>query len=83
MWGIRVVIPKGLQPQVLKSLHANHPGISRMKAIARSHFWWEGLDKEIETWENLANLASLTKPTQLWHLYIPGYGQVHHGRESM
>ena len=49
MWGIRVVIPKGLQPQVLKSLHANHPGISRMKAIARSHFWWEGLDKEIET----------------------------------
>lgn len=48
MWGIRVVIPKSLQPQVLKSLHANHPGISRMKAIARSHFWWEGLDKDIE-----------------------------------
>ena len=49
MWGIRVVIRKGLQPQVIKSLHANHPGISRMKAITRSHFWWEGLDKEIVT----------------------------------
>ena len=48
MWGIWVVIPKGLQPQVLKSLHANHPGISQMKAITRRHFWWEGLDKEIK-----------------------------------
>ena len=49
LWGIRVVIPKSLQPQVLQSLHVNHPGVSRMKAIARSHFWWSGLDKDIET----------------------------------
>ena len=49
MWEIRVVILKGLQPQVLKFLHANHPGISRMKAITRRHLWWEGLDKEIKT----------------------------------
>ena len=48
-WGIQVVIMKALQPQVLNSLHTNHPGISRMKAIARSHFWWEGLDQEMET----------------------------------
>ena len=38
MWGIRVVIPKCLQSQVLKSLQANPPGISQMKAIIRSHF---------------------------------------------
>ena len=48
MWGIRVIIPQQLQSQVLKTLHANHPGITRMKAIARSYFWWSGLDKAIE-----------------------------------
>ncbi len=43
-----MVVPKSLQSQVLQSLHANHPGVVRMKAIARSHFWWRGLDKDIE-----------------------------------
>ena len=49
LWGIRVIVPKSLQSRVLQSLHANHPGVSRMKTIARSHFWWKGLDKDIET----------------------------------
>ena len=49
MWGIRVVIPKGLQSQVLKSLHANQLRISWRNAITHSHFWWEGLDRGIET----------------------------------
>ena len=48
MWGIRVIIPEHLQQKVLQSLHANHPGISRMKAVARSYFWWSGLDEAIE-----------------------------------
>ena len=48
MWGIRVIVPHSLQSQLLQSLHQNHPGVSRMKAIARSYFWWKGLDKNIE-----------------------------------
>eukprot|EP00731_Ephydatia_muelleri_P037009 Em0376g4a len=33
---------------ILKLLHEGHPGISRMKALARSVVWWPGLDAELE-----------------------------------
>ena len=48
MWGIWVIIPKSLQERLLDSLHENHPGITRMKAVARSYMWWSGLDKDFE-----------------------------------
>ena len=41
-------MPENLQSQILASLHKNHPGVTRLKAIARSYFWWSGLDKDSE-----------------------------------
>ena len=35
--GTRVVVPAKLQPQVLQELHRGHPGIVRMKSLAKSY----------------------------------------------
>jgi len=48
MWGNRVIIPGQLQSKLIEELHQDHPGIARMKSIARSYFWWPSFDSELE-----------------------------------
>ena len=48
MWGIRVLIPEKLRKKLLRELHTDHPGATRMKAIVRSYMWWPGLDRDLE-----------------------------------
>ena len=48
MWGLRTVIPPSLRQTILTELREGHPGIARMKSIARSHVWWPKIDQEIE-----------------------------------
>ena len=48
LWGLRVIIPTNVQARLLNELHTTHPGVVKMKAIARSIMWWPNMDKEIE-----------------------------------
>lgn len=46
--GHRVVVPATIQQKVLDVLHEGHPGIVRMKHLARSHVWWPNVDQDLE-----------------------------------
>ena len=48
LWGNGVVIPARGQKQLLEDPHTTHPGMVRMKNLARSYLWLLGLDTNIE-----------------------------------
>ena len=48
LFGSIVVIPRAGRQMLLEELHAGHPGVTRMKRLARTVLWWLGLDSNIE-----------------------------------
>ena len=74
MWGLRTVIPPSLRQTILTELHEGHPGIARMKSIARGHVWWRKIDQEIEKAirkcqprKKKKNRAGLLQPHRFFH----------------
>ena len=93
MWGARIVVPpKGIDT-LLKELHETHPGIVKMKALARSYIWWPGLDTEIEMCVNDCMTSQLHNkqppveplhpwewPGRTWHSIHIDYAGLFEGR---
>ncbi|KAK2566762.1 Transposon Tf2-6 polyprotein [Acropora cervicornis] len=60
LWGSRVIIAYRYQADMLEELHMGHPGIVRMKELARSYLWWPSVDIQIE--QMVRNCASCQQP---------------------
>lgn len=54
----KVVIPVSLRMRFLRDLHRSHFGVAKMKALARSLYWWPGVDKAVEEMARNCNICN-------------------------
>lgn len=83
MLGNRIVIPVALQKGVLNQLHIGHPGIVRMKSIARSFVYWPNIDDDVvQLVQQCSHCASVSKaPTKTnlmtWPIVEKPWSRIH------
>ena len=78
LWGNRVVVPPKERARVVET----HPGICRMKALARSYVWWPKMDADLEQKVHQCSPNRKTGSHRQKLLYIPGSGLINPGFDS-
>ena len=46
--GNRIIVPQEARQEILKRLHLAHTGMNKTKALARQHFYWPGMNNDVE-----------------------------------
>ena len=83
LWGNRVLVPKKGQSQVMKMLHEAHPGMVRMKGLARSYVWWPSINEDLEKCVKECDTCQLSRksppvvPLQPWSWPEKPWSRVH------
>ena len=81
--GCRVIIPTVARKTILDQLHQTHPGITKMKMLARSYVWWPGIDSDIQRKVEHCNTCQLNRsvpskaPLHLWEFSRKPWSRVH------
>ena len=61
LWGNRVVVPPQGRGQVFDELHDTHPGISKLKSLARSYVWRPNMDSTLKNKVQTCNHCQMQK----------------------
>jgi transposase InsO family protein len=83
LWGLRVIIPSVYHRTLVKELHNDHLGTVRMKAVARSYFWYPGIDKDIELEANSCDACQTYRanpppaPLRPWKTPLHPWERIH------
>ena len=78
-----VVVPERWRERLLSELHRDHPGIVKMKSIARSYMWWPGMDSSVKDMAKscpdcqAAKKSPPTAPLQPWEWPSRVFQRIH------
>ena len=62
LWASRIIVPPPGRQMVLNELHETHPGVSKMKALARAYVWWPGMDAQITEMVKTCRVCQESRP---------------------
>ena len=81
--GDRIYVPKILRDKILQELHLTHPGISKMKRLARRYVYWPSIDSDIEKLVKSCKNCTLNQtspkkaPAHKWEIPDKNFDRVH------
>ncbi|KAK3914943.1 hypothetical protein KUF71_005631 [Frankliniella fusca] len=59
LYGNRLCVPSSLRKTVSQMLHSGHPGMVRMKYLARMYVWWPYMSEDIDAYVSQCNSCAL------------------------
>ena len=72
LWGARVVVPPPGRDRLIRELREIHPGIARMKSLARSCVWWPSMDADLEGKLQTCTKCQSSRPHAEWLCWREG-----------